>query len=165
MHVIEKFKDREDVAFAFVGEGSIRDKLIFLKEKLNLDNVTFIPYQDKSELVYSLNAGDVHWCVSAKGIKGVSVPSKLYGICGAERPVLAVLESGSEARLIIEETQCGFVADPGNYAEIEAMIERILKEKEGSLLAEMGKRGRSYLEKNLTKDVSIKKYIKEIKSS
>ncbi|WP_299093709.1 glycosyltransferase family 4 protein [uncultured Metabacillus sp.] len=164
MHVIKKFKDRDDVAFAFVGEGSIRDKLVLYKEKFNLKNVTFIPYQDKADLVYSLNAGDVHWCVSAKGIKGVSVPSKLYGICGAQRPVLAVLEPGAEARLIIEETQCGYVTNPGNYEEVEAMIERFLKEKGTSTLTEMGKRGRAYLEKNLTKDVSIKKYVEEIKS-
>ena len=28
-----------------------------------MDNVVFIPYQDKADLIYSLNAGDVHWCV------------------------------------------------------------------------------------------------------
>ena len=27
---------------------------------------------DKADLIYSLNAGDVQWCVNAKGIKGVS---------------------------------------------------------------------------------------------
>ncbi|PFH87179.1 glycosyltransferase WbuB [Bacillus sp. AFS088145] len=165
MHVIKRFKDRDDIVFAFVGEGSILDKLVNYKQKNNLDNVKFIPYQDKADLVYSLNAGDVHWCVSAKGIKGVSVPSKLYGICGAQRPVLAVLEPGAEARLIIEETQCGYIADPGNYKEIETIIDRVLKDKGTSKLNEMGRRGRSYLERNLTKDVSIQKYIEEIKST
>jgi glycosyltransferase involved in cell wall biosynthesis len=164
MSVIKRFKDREDVAFAFVGEGSIRDKLVDYKEQNNLHNLTFIPYQDKSELVYSLNAGDVHLCVSAKGIKGVSVPSKLYGICAAQRPVLAVLEPGSEARLIIEETQCGYVTEPGNYNDVEAIIDRFIKEKETPKINEMSRRGRAYLEKNLTKEVSIKKYIEEIKS-
>ena len=63
-----------------------------------MDNVTFIPYQDKADLIYSLNAGDVHWCVNAKGIKGVSCPSKAYGIMAASKPILGVLESGSEIR-------------------------------------------------------------------
>ena len=45
-----------------------------------MDNVVFIPYQDKADLIYSLNAGDVHWCVNAKGIKGVSCPSKCLGL-------------------------------------------------------------------------------------
>lgn len=164
MHVIKKFKDREDLAFAFVGEGTVKDKLVLLKDQFELHNVVFIPYQDKSELVYSLNAADVHWCVSAKGIKGVSVPSKLYGICGTQRPVLGVLEPGAEARLIIEETQCGYVTDPGNYVEVEAIIEKFIREQESPSIHQMGLNGRAYLEKNLTKESSINKYIKQIMS-
>jgi len=165
MNVIEKFKAREDVVFAFVGEGTIREKLVQYKEKNSLQNVTFIPYQDKSDLIYSLNAGDVHWCLNAKGIKGVSVPSKLYGIIAAGKPILGALEKGSEARLIIEETQCGYVTEPGNYKEIEIMIEKFLKEKETNIITQMSERGRIYLENNLTKDVSVSRYAEEITSS
>lgn len=165
VEVIKKFKNRKDVAFAMVGDGSIKDKLVRYKEDNELDNLVFIPYQDKADLIYSLNAGDVHWCVSAKGIKGVSVPSKLYGIISCGRPVLGVLEKGSEARLIIEETDCGMVTEPGNYKEIEKIIEAFLNKKNSRDLKEMGYRGRAYLEKNLTKDVSIEKYIQEIKGS
>ena len=43
-----------------------------------MDNVIFIPYQNKINLIYSLNAGDVQWCVNAKGIKGVNCPSNVY---------------------------------------------------------------------------------------
>ena len=76
--VIGKFKDRDDVVFAFVGAGSVLEKLKEYKKREALDNVVFIPYQDKADLIYSLNAGDVHWCVNAKGIKGVSCPSNVY---------------------------------------------------------------------------------------
>lgn len=164
MHVIKKFKDRDDVVFAFVGEGSIRDKLVLYKEKYTLKNVTFIPYQDKSDLVYSLNAGDAHWCLNAKGIKGVSVPSKLYGIMAVGKPILGALEKGSEARLIIEETKCGYVTEPGNYEEIELIIERFLNEKGTSIITKMSECGRAHLVNNLTKELSIKKYIDEILS-
>jgi glycosyltransferase involved in cell wall biosynthesis len=164
MPVIKSFKDRSDVIFAFVGDGSIREKLVHYKNEHDLKNVTFIPYQDKSELVFSLNAGDIHWCINAKGIKGVSVPSKLYGIMAAGKPVLGVLEEGSEARLIIEETKCGYVTDPENYQEVKVIIERFIMEKSTSLPIKMGQCGRSYLVKNLTKSVSINKYIEKILS-
>ena len=84
LKVIEKFKpgtktaDGREVVFAFVGAGSVRDELVTYKENHKMENVVFIPYQDKDDLIYSLNAGDVHWCVNAKGIKGVSCPSKYY---------------------------------------------------------------------------------------
>lgn len=162
MRVIKHFRDREDIVFAFIGEGSIKDKLILYKERNHLDNIVFIPYQDKADLIYSLNAGDVHWVVNAKGIKGISVPSKLYGVMAAGKPVLGVLEQGSEARLIIEETGCGYVTEPGTYDEVNKIIARFIEEKDS--LESMGSAGRAYLVGNLTKDVSVRKFIEEILS-
>lgn len=160
IHVIARFKNRHDIVFAFVGAGSIKNKLVAIKEEEGLDNVLFIPYQNKSNLIYSLNAGDAHWCVSASGIKGVSVPSKLYGIMAVSRPVLAVLEEGSEGRLIVEETKCGYAANPGDYNAVENLIQRVIDNKDNSIA--VGKRGRQYLEKHLTKNLSVQKYVDEI---
>ncbi|WP_400243863.1 glycosyltransferase family 4 protein [Niallia sp. JL1B1071] len=164
VRLLENFKDRKDIIFAFVGEGSIKERLLYIKQKYSLSNVTFIPYQEKSDLIYSLNAGDVHWCINAKGIKGISVPSKLYGIIAAGKPVLGVLDKNSEARLIIEESDCGYVTEPGNYDAVIEIIERYINEKDTNNLTEMSIKGRSYLVENLTKEVSITKYINEIKS-
>ena len=161
LKTISTFKDNGEVAFAFVGEGSVLEKLKIYKTENGLGNVVFIPYQDKKELVYSLNAADVHFCVNAKGIKGVSVPSKVYGIIAAQKPLLAVLEEGSEARLLIEETGCGIVADPGDYEGIRRAIEAFIAKTDEELV-EMGRRGREYLEKNLTKEISIDKYRKAL---
>ncbi len=168
MKVIEKFKagtrnvEGKEVVFAFVGAGSIRDKLVLYKEEHGLDNVVFIPYQDKADLIYSLNAGDVHWVVNSKGIKGVSCPSKCYGVMAVGKPILGVLEKGSECRLLIEETGCGLCCEPGEYENIEQMITRFTCEINQAEEAEMGSRGRLYLEKKLTKDVSVDRYMEEI---
>ena len=158
--VIGEFKDREDVVFAFVGDGTVKDKVEAYVNENNLSNVTFIPYQDKADLIYSLNAADVHWVVNAKGIKGVSVPSKLYGVMAAGKPVLGVLDEGSEARLIVEDCNCGVCIEPGNYEEISNNIEYILNNKEE--IRALGSNGRQYLETNLTKEVSINKYKENI---
>lgn len=154
--VIGKFKGREDVIFAFVGDGTVKKEIESYATKNKLSNVTFIPYQDKADLVYSLNAADIHWVVNAKGIKGVSVPSKLYGVMAAGKPVLGVLDEGSEARLIVDECNCGVCTEPSNYNEIYNKIEYILNNKEK--VKSLGQNGRKYLEMNLTKDVSINKY-------
>ena len=164
LRVIAKFKEEKDVAFLFVGEGSVLEQLEHYKEKKKLTNVYFAPYQDKKNLVYSLNAGDVHFVVNAKGIKGVSVPSKLYGVMAAAKPVFGILEKGSEARLIIEESGCGISVDPGDYKEVEALIRRFIMMRDHIELEEMGQKGRDYLTGHLTKDVSIEKYREEISS-
>lgn len=55
VRVIEKFRgaktaDGREVAFDFVGAGSVLDKLKAYKEEHKLDNVIFIPYQDKDTI-------------------------------------------------------------------------------------------------------------------
>lgn len=165
--VIGKFKeaktsDGRDVIFAFVGAGSILNKLVNYVDENNLYNVVFIPYQDKDKLIFSLNAADVHWCVNAKGIKGVSCPSKFYGIAGVGKPVLAVLEKDSEVEILIREIGCGYISEPEDYSAIEKNIEWFINNSDSNEVAEMGKRGYDYLVKNLTKDVSITKYISAI---
>ncbi len=168
IRVIEKFRDAKtldgrDVVFTFVGSGSVLDKLVLYKKEHGLDNVKFIPYQDKDKLIYSLNATDLHWCVNAKGIKGVSCPSKFYGIAGVGKPVLGVLERGSEVQMLIDEIGCGRCSEPGDYEEVERNIRWFIDNAGSDELAEMGKRGHEYLVHHLSKDVSIGKYIETIK--
>ena len=158
-----KTADGREVVFAFAGGGSLRDELVMYAEKHHFENVVFIPYQDKKNLIYSLNAGDVHWCVNAKGIKGVSCPSKAYGIMAVGKPILGVLESGTEIRSLIETSRCGKCCEPGNYAGIAELIQWYIDNVGTSEVREMGQNGRKYLEENLKKDISIEKYINEIK--
>ena len=162
--VIREFREIPDVIFAFIGEGSVQEELKALQKEQNITNIVFIPYQDKSSLVYSLNAGDVHFVVNARGIKGVSVPSKLYGVMAAGKPVLGVLEEGSEARLILEEAGCGISVSPGDYQAVHQLIRTFIEMKGSQELEKMGSLGRDYLIKHLTKDVSIRKYYDEILS-
>lgn len=169
--VIKKFKpgvktnDGREVVFAFIGAGTLLGEIKEYVELNNMTNVVFIPYQDKEDLIYSLNAGDVHWCVNAKGIKGVSCPSKYYGLASTGRPVLGVLETGSEIRCLIEETQGGLVCEPGDYETVEKNIQWFIENAGSKEIELMGKRGRENLVQNLTKDVSITKYTKAILES
>ena len=157
-----KTPDGREVVFAFVGAGSVLDELKNYRREHQLEHVVFIPYQDKDKLIYSLNSADVHWCVNAKGIKGVSCPSKFYGIAAVGKPVLAVLEPGSEVRMLIEEIGCGKCAGPGDYKKIRENIQWFIDHAGDENLAKMGSRGREYLMEHLTKDLSIAKYTEAI---
>jgi glycosyltransferase involved in cell wall biosynthesis len=158
--VIGKFQERKDVVFAFIGEGTVKRKILDYVNGHKLDNVKFIPYQDKADLIYSLNAGDVHFVVNAKGIKGVSVPSKLYGVMAAGKTVFGVLDEGSEARLIIEECKCGVCVEPGKYEPIYEELKKVINNiKE---YKKYGQHGKKYIDKYIKKEVAIEKYSKEI---
>lgn len=154
--------DGREVVFAFVGGGSMLEILKDYQKRHHFENIVFIPYQDKEDLIYSLNAADVHWCVNARGIRGVSVPSKCYGIMAVGKPILGVLERGSEARMIIEETGCGLCCEPGDYEHVARHIQWFAYHAGTGRVVEMGEKGREYLVGHLTKDISVRKYTEEI---
>lgn len=166
--IIEQFKpgtkaaDGREVAFAFVGDGALRDELAGYTKEHHMDNVVFIPYQEKEELIYSLNAADVHWVVNAKGIKGVSCPSKFYGIAAVGKPVIGVLEEGAEVSMLIKETGCGIRCEPEDHKCIKKNIRWFIEHTGSMQIAEMGVRGHEYLICGMSKDINIKKYIRVI---
>lgn len=159
-----KTKEGKPVEFVFVGTGALLENLKMYARQKHMNNITFIPYQTKENFIYSLNAADVHWCVNAKGIKGVSCPSKFYGIAACGKPVLGVLEDGSEIRMLIEETQCGLVSEPGDYKQTGKNIQWFIEHANSEQLRQMGQNGYEYLKKHFTKSIAIHKYIKALKS-
>lgn len=157
IHVCQYFVHQPDIAFVFIGEGAVKKQMQLYVEQQRLDNVYFLPFQPRNEIKYSLNAADVHLVVNQKGIKGVSVPSKIYGVLAAAKPVVGVLEEGSEAYDLIKQSRCGVVIEPRQYKELADSIWQLyLMDKKG--LAQLGRNGRSYLERYLTKESSITKY-------
>ena len=152
--------DGRILMFAFVGAGTLLKQLKEYVKENHMTNVCFIPYQDKSKLIYSLNAGDVHWCVNARGIKGVSCPSKAYGIMAVGKPMIGVLEKGTEIRGLIDEIGCGKCCEPGEYQEVKNILNWYVKNNGQTL----GREGRRYLESELTKEKGVNRYISAIRS-
>ena len=80
----------------------------------------------------------------------------------AGKPILGGLESGSEVRCLIEDTQCGLCCEPGDYDQVEENIRWFIDHAGSEEMNQMGGRGRANLEKKLTQDVSVRKYAEEI---
>lgn len=152
-----EFKDYKDLAFLFIGEGAVKQMMQDFVSEHQIPNVIFLPYQPKDRIKYSLNAADIHLVVNQKGIKGVSVPSKIYGVMAAGKPILGVLEQGSEAQRLIYESNSGVIVEPQNYQGIIDKINYLYGLNENSR-RELGFNGRYYLENNLKRETSINKY-------
>lgn len=156
LKIMAKFKDTKDVSFVFVGDGLVKPKLQEYATKNKLKNVVFAPFQKKEDLNYSLNAADVHIVTNALGVKGVSVPSKIYGILAVNKPIWGILEKGSEAWRIIEDSSCGILAEAANYEQIEKTLNQVIEERENFIVKHST--GRAYLDAHLTKKRSIDAY-------
>lgn len=151
------FRHLDNLAFVFIGEGAVKAKMQEYVAEHELSQVYFLPYQPKEDLVYSLNAAHVHLVVNQKGIKGVSVPSKIYGVMAAGKPVLGVLESGSEAYRLIRESNCGLLMEPHSYEEVIRSVQAFY-ELDREELDAYGMRGRVYLEQYLRRELSLERY-------
>ena len=156
LKIMEEHKDNQNVAFVFVGDGLVKPKLQAYAEEHQLKNVVFIPFQKKEDLNYSLNAADVHIVTNAKGIKGVSVPSKIYGILAVNKPIWGILEKGSEAWRIVEDCQCGVLIEAGDYDMMRSSLADIINNRYE--FVKKHSTGRDYLTKHLTKQQSINAY-------
>lgn len=109
-------RDRRDVVFVINGGGSARDDL--LREAADLDNIVFVDLQPKDRLPEILAAADVHLVPLRRGLARSSVPSKLYSILAAGRPVLASVDEGTEVALTLQAAGAGVAVppeDPGAF--------------------------------------------------
>jgi colanic acid biosynthesis glycosyl transferase WcaI len=103
-------KSDRGLGLVFVGEGAERDRLKTLAA--DCKSVRFLSYFPASKIPSVLAAGDVHVITVKRGLEGVVVPSKLYGILAAGKPILAVAEAESDVSAIASQRKCGCTASP-----------------------------------------------------
>lgn len=133
----------ENIGFVFVGGGANRASLE--ASAANLPNVRFLPFRPAEQVPHVMLAGDLHVVTVRRGLEGVVVPSKLYSILAAGRPVLVVAAAESDAARIAAEFGCGVAANPDDPAAIAAAI-RELRDNDARL-AHMAERARATAEK------------------
>src|SRR5580765_2013761 len=106
-------RDLDDLAVVVIGGGARLTDLEALAELLETDKVRFLGYQPRETLSLSLSAADLHFVGLSRGLSGYVVPSRLYGILAAGRPVLVSADADSETALVVETVGCGIVVPPG----------------------------------------------------
>jgi colanic acid biosynthesis glycosyl transferase WcaI len=138
----EMLKD-DGVGLVFVGDGANRGKIEQLAR--NSSQVRFLPFRPFEEVPYVMAAGDLHVITVRRGLEGVVVPSKLYSILAAGRPVLAVAPLSCDAVRIVVEGGCGVAADPDDPASVVRAVRELRNDP--ARLAAMGQRAREIARK------------------
>ena len=83
-------KDRDDIAFCFIGGGSEQAKVKEFAERLKLTNITTLPYQPLNKLSESLSAADLQVVVMGNPFVGIVHPCKVYNILALGSPILYI---------------------------------------------------------------------------
>jgi glycosyltransferase involved in cell wall biosynthesis len=140
----ERFLEDPSTHFLFIGFGGKKDWLEQSIKERQITNTTLIDYLPRSDLPVSLNACDVAIISFLEGMAGVSVPSRMYNIMAAGKPIIAMADSNSELALVIEEENIGWLVSPG---DVDGLCGVIIEAKSNAgLLAEMGRRARKAAE-------------------
>jgi glycosyltransferase involved in cell wall biosynthesis len=147
----------EPVQFVCIGGGAKRDDLIAEVNKLGLKNFTFLPYQDKQVLPYSLTACDLSLVSVDVSTESLVVPSKLYSALSAGRPIAVICSQYSYLKKLIAEASCGATFDNGDSHGLTQFIRLLSRDQQ--LGERMGKDGRQYLRSHFTPKIISKQYL------
>jgi glycosyltransferase involved in cell wall biosynthesis len=129
----------DGVGLIFVGDGAQRSRL----QELAADapNIRFLPFFPANKIPSVLAAADAHVITIKRGLEGVVVPSKMYGILAAGRPILAVAPNETDAATLAGREDFGSAADPDSPESVVAAVRSLLADP--ARLAAMGAAARS----------------------
>ncbi|MEM2058674.1 MAG: glycosyltransferase family 4 protein [Candidatus Bathyarchaeia archaeon] len=139
----------EPFAFVIVGDGVRKTDLQRKVYEKNLENVKFLPFQPLEVYPQVLAAADINLVTLNAQATMASVPSKVYKIMAAGKPVLAIADKDSEIYRLISEANCGFCVDPGNPTALAEIIRYAATHIDK--LERMGMNGRRYLEEHFSR--------------
>ena len=150
-------RDLESLRIVVIGFGARHGEVTRLAQRLEVTGtVRFLDYQPREVLPLSLASGDLHYVGLARGLSGFVVPSRVYGILAAGRPVLVAADPESETVRLVEDAECGLVVPPGRPDAVARAIRDVV---EGRLpLDGMGERGRAWVEREADQQVAFDRY-------
>lgn len=154
--VLAAARSMPHIAFVINGDGAARKSLQDEVKATDIDNVYFADYQPIERLSEVLASGDIHVVPLKTGLASVSVPSKMYSILSAGRPVVAAIDAGTEIPRTLAESGAGTAVAPDNEAEFISALQILISD--GAKRVAMGALGRTWVEHHASAGAVAKRY-------
>jgi colanic acid biosynthesis glycosyl transferase WcaI len=116
----------DGVGFVFVGGGAQQTQLEAAAK--GVANVRFLPYFPASKIPSVLAAPDAHVITIKRGLEGVVVPSKMYAILAAGRPIIAVAPMETDVASLGALRGFGLSADPDKPEELVKLVRALVSD-------------------------------------
>jgi len=139
-----------DIHFIFCGEGARRRTLERRIERERPTNVTLLPPCSAEDLPAHLGACDLSVIALIPGMSGNSVPSRMYNVMAAGKPILAISEDDSELCRVVREECIGWTLPAtATTDDIAAVIREAQTDR--MRLEQMGQRARRAAEERYSR--------------
>jgi colanic acid biosynthesis glycosyl transferase WcaI len=116
----------EGVGLIFVGDGAQRKQIEIAAA--GCWNVRFLPFFPANRVASVLAAPDAHVVTIKRGLEGVIVPSKMYGILAAGKPILAVAPPETDVAKLGEARGFAISADPDDASHVADAVRRMVRD-------------------------------------
>ena len=136
----------DSLVFVINGQGAQRGALE--KRARGMTNVRFVDMQPLTRLGEVLAAADVHVVPLKRGLGVASVPSKVYSILAAARPIIASVDEGTELTRLAGSSGAGIAVPPDDAESLTKAIRRLAEDP--SEAERMGGAGRTFVERWIT---------------
>jgi colanic acid biosynthesis glycosyl transferase WcaI len=114
----------DGVGLVFVGDGAQRTQIE--AAAAGAENIRFLDFFPASKIPSVLAAADAHVITVKRGLEGVVVPSKMYGILAAGKPIVAVAPEETDAVSLGVRGGFAVSADPDKPAELVSAIRALV---------------------------------------
>jgi len=143
--------------FLIIGSGAKMEPLKKAVKEGALTNFRFLPHQPRETLEDSLAAADVHVASLLPALEGLIVPSKLYGILAAGRPLIFIGDCNGEVGHLIERARCGMAVGVGDATALVDSLRHLRAEPE--IRAQWGAHARRILREELSIQRAIERWV------
>ena len=140
---MKNLRDDKRFRFLFVGSGGKRIQLEEFCEHNKIGSLEMRGYVSRDKLSEGLAAGDIGLVTQSNVCWGTVVPSKVYGILAAGRPVLFIGPKVATPALVIQRHDCGWQIEPGDTEGLTRLLLNLIENP--ALVREAGTRARQAL--------------------
>lgn len=138
-----------------MGEGADKERLMELARDKGLSNIRFQPQQPRENIPAFIRASDLCLVLLKKAdVFKTVIPTKMLEFMACGRPV--ILGVDGQARKVMEKAQAGVFIEPEDPVAFEQAVIQLYNDAD--LRQTLGRNGRHYILKNLSRGQTAKVY-------
>jgi glycosyltransferase involved in cell wall biosynthesis len=156
LSVAARLRDHPAIRIVIVGDGVRRADLAEQIAQEQLTQVLLLPYQPRSRVPDIYASADLGLVPLMAGTAETTLPSKLYTIMAAGRPVLAAVDAESDIIHTVQQANCGYTIAPDDAQALHEAILHAYANRDQ--LAALGQNGRQYVESHFQRSAISQQY-------
>ena len=118
-------RNESRIAFLLVGDGMDRDRIASRTNRLNLHNMTFMPFVEREEYNRIIVHSDAVLVTLDSAVNPEVVPGKIQSIMSLGIPIIASLPRDGDAWKIIQSARCGICCEAGDASQLSNAVRHL----------------------------------------